>query len=135
MKFTQYNLEDILIYANGQPFLEEVKSLTKKVFILKNQLKEWYSEGDPSIFELADKNLSALVLKKLDAIEVKNVEFLNLSYRELMDQKQHDLDMLISLISNLLTLHYHALEWLKYLSNKYLPLDEDDEKEVHIEWE
>ena len=110
-------------------------SLTNKVFTVKNLVKGWYSESNQPIRGLTDKDLSTLILEKLGIVSIENVTFLNLSYQELMDQKQPDLEMLITLFSNLLTLHYYTLEWLKYLSNKYLPLDEDDERQVHIEWE
>ncbi len=127
-KFTEYNLEDVLIYSDEQPFLEEVKSIVKKNFIVKNEIKNWYSENHQPIRDSVNRSLSNLILEKLDTIKINNIKFLK---QQIL--KQQDLEKHISLFSNLFTLHFYAFKWLRYLAIKYHNVQDEDN--VDLDWE
>ena len=113
-----YNLENILIFSE-KPFLEEVKSYLNKIFIVKNEIKEWFSEKHQKIRKRAGKEFSTRICENLSEIYIGEVSFLDLPYKELLKDSPYDLEKLISLVSNLIKIYYYAFEWLEYLENKY----------------
>lgn len=101
-----YNLKNIAIFSEKKHLLEEVDSLVKKIYMVKDDIKNWLSNKDEEIRRIPNLAFSEKTVKNLKSIKIGNVHFLSL-------------DNFNFLISNLSKIHHYSYEWLRYLAEKY----------------
>lgn len=117
-KIEEFNVVDIKIRLENQPFMEEIRGYLSKILIVKGLLGEWVAKKD-ILDTTADEDTALRILGNMDLIEISGAEFLILSDKDLEEGVQPDLSKTIKLVSKLISAHYYCMEWLRYLSNKY----------------
>ncbi len=117
-KIEEFNVVDIKIRLENEPFMEEIKGYLSKILIVKGLLEGWAAKKD-IVDATADEDMALKILGNMDLIELSRVEFLTKSEEDFEDGVQPDLSKTIRFVSELISVNYYCMEWLRYLANKY----------------
>ena len=117
-KIEEFNVVDIKIRLENEPFMEEIKGYLSKILIVKGLLEGWAAKKD-IVDATADEDTAIKILGNMDLIELSRVEFLTLSEGDFENGVQLDLSKTIRFVSKLISVNYYCMEWLRYLANKY----------------